>query len=54
MKYMAKKAEQQRLSDRAGVTLERNSIIYDDSLFPPADELMSWLLTCKQKYAHFI
>lgn len=35
---MAKKAEQNRLQDKNGLTVEKNTL-YDDSLLPSADEL---------------
>jgi len=35
---MSKKAEQNKLSDKRGVTLEHNTII-DDNLLPSAEEL---------------
>lgn len=35
---MAKKAEQNKLCDKTGLTLERNTV-YDDNLLPSADEL---------------
>lgn len=35
---MAKKAEQNMLCDKAGITLEHNTVV-DDSLLPSADEL---------------
>ena len=35
---MAKKAEQNKVCDKTGLTLEQNTL-YDDNLLPPADEL---------------
>lgn len=35
---MAKKAEQNKVCDRTGLTLEQNTV-YDDNLLPSADEL---------------
>ena len=35
---MAKKAEQNKVCDKTGLTLEQNTV-YDDNLLPSADEL---------------
>lgn len=35
---MAKKAEQNKVSDKTGITLERNTV-YEDNLLPSAEEL---------------
>lgn len=47
---MAKKAEQNKVCDKTGLTLEQNTV-YDDNLLPSADELAKLDNVSKRYYS---